>query len=343
MTDAPNQPGPPRVDDDTPEPIAVGVDAVVIELPEFEGPLDLLLHLIKKEELEIINIPISLICERYLAYIKVMQALNLDIAAEYLLMAATLAWLKSRELVPPEPGEEGPGEGEDEEVGDPRQSLIRRLLEYQKYKDCARALGERPVMGRNVWGRGASGTDVAGLPVGTAAPLEEVPVFRLIEALEKVLGRAKVPLTHDVVVERISITDRINELVDRLALERSFSFASCFRFLETAHPTEVRHQVVITFLALLEMTRLRMIKLFQASDRGEIYITGGDAIARGPVQVDSYGDDEAAAAAEAAAREGEIEGEGGAEASAVEPVDLQDGEQAGEATPPAEAERDDDA
>lgn len=291
---APGSPPPPGrpPEDDTPEPIAVGADAVLIELPEFEGPLDLLLHVIKKEELEIIDIPIALVCERYLSYIKVMQALNLDIAAEYLLMAATLAWLKSRELVPPEPGsEEALGEGEDEELGDPRQALIRRLLEYQKYKDVARALGERPVMGRNVWARGASGLDVAGLPVGTAAPLEEVPVFRLIEALEKVLARAKVPLTHDVVVERISITDRINELVDRLSLEKAFEFSSCFRFLEAAHPAEVRHQVVVTFLALLEMTRLKMIRLYQAADWGEIYITAADGpIPQGPVVVEGDSD-----------------------------------------------------
>src|SRR5687767_3892621 len=112
---------------DAPDPIATGAEAVVIQLPEFEGPLDLLLHLIKKEELEIVNIPISFITEKYLAYLQLMQALNLDIAGEYLLMAATLAYLKSRELVPPDPDAEATGDpDEEDELGDPRQLLIRR-------------------------------------------------------------------------------------------------------------------------------------------------------------------------------------------------------------------------
>ena len=272
--------------DDPPEPIAVGAAAVHIELPEFEGPLDLLLHLIKKEELEIIDIPISLIAEKYLEYIRIMHTLNLDIAGEYLLMAATLAYLKSRELVPIEADPDADASGDDDdEGGDPRQALIRRLLEYQKYKEAAHFLGERPVMGRNEWPRGAAPGEVAGLPQDEGGALEEVPVFRLIEALEKVLSRARVELTHDVVVERISITDKIGELVDRLAQESPFTFVSCFRFLDAvSHPAEVRHQVVITFLALLEMTRLHMLRIYQASDRGEIYVSRPDLPAPAPPQ-----------------------------------------------------------
>ena len=138
-------------DDEPPEPIAVGAAAVHIELPEFEGPLDLLLHLIKKEELEIVNIPISLITEKYLDYIRIMQTLNLDIAGEYLLMAATLAYLKSRELVPQAPEDAEADKQEDEdEIGDPRQALIRRLLKYQKYKKAAAHLNNRPVIKHNI-------------------------------------------------------------------------------------------------------------------------------------------------------------------------------------------------
>jgi segregation and condensation protein A len=247
-----------------------------VELPEFEGPLDLLLHLVKKHELDILNIPIAFITDQYLKMLDVMRSLDLDVAGEYLLMAATLAHLKSRELVPPDPSEEQlEGEGDEDEDIDPRQELIRRLLEYQKYKEAAGKLGDRPVTGRNVWPRGSSSEDVAGLHVlPGGAPLAEVPVFKLIEALEKVLSRAKVTFTHDVVTDRVSITDRINELVDRLEREGSFSFESCFGFLdENPSLAMVKGQVVVTFLAILEMTRLKMVRLTQAEHEGSIYIT----------------------------------------------------------------------
>ena len=273
-------PNPPPIEV-APEPIAEGEQAVRIELPDFEGPLDLLLHLVKKHELNIFDIPVSFITERYLEHIRTMHALNLDVAGEYLLMAATLAFIKSRELVPPSPEElaaEAAAADEDE-VGDPRQELIRRLLEYQKYKEAAAQLGSRPVMGRNVWTRGSPADQAAGLTSTADAPLADVPVFKLIEALEKVLAKARVKLSHDVVVDRISLSDKINELVDRLERESSFTFASCFDFVDAATEVVVnlRHQIVVTFLALLEMTRLRMLRLHQASDRGEIYVARGTA------------------------------------------------------------------
>ncbi len=258
-------------------------EAYQIELPEFEGPLDLLLHLVKKHELDILDIPIAFITDQYLKMLDLMRALDLDVAGEYLLMAATLAHLKSRELVPPDPAEEqqlADGEDADEEELDPRQELIRRLLEYQKYKEAAGQLGDRPVTGRNVWPRGASAEDVAGLHVlPGGAPLAEVPVFRLIESLERVLSRAKVPFTHDVVTDRVSISDRINELVDRLEREGSFSFESCFGVLEDAQssPAMIKGQVVVTFLAILEMTRLKMVRLTQAEAEGPIYVTKAGA------------------------------------------------------------------
>jgi segregation and condensation protein A len=253
-----------------------------VELPEFEGPLDLLLHLVKKHELDILDIPIAFITDRYLQMLDVMRSLNLDVAGEYLLMAATLAHLKSRELVPPDPAEEAAlaAEGDEEEDIDPRQELIRRLLEYQKFKDAGDKLAGRPVTGRNVWPRGASAEDVAGLhALPGGAPLAEVPVFRLIESLERVLSRAKVTFTHDVITDRISITDKINELVDRLEREGSFSFESCFSFVEEPMQTAmaVKGQVVVTFLAILEMTRLKMVRLTQADVESPIYITKAGA------------------------------------------------------------------
>ena len=126
-----------------------------VSLPVFEGPLDLLLHLVKKHELDVLDIPVSFVTEKYLEYLDLMRQTNLDIAGEYLLMAATLVHLKSRELLPsPEPLAADETDG-DEEL-DPRQELIRRLLEYQKYKEAAAELDDRPVIGRNVWTRGAA-------------------------------------------------------------------------------------------------------------------------------------------------------------------------------------------
>ena len=261
-----------------PEPVAAVAHAIHLELPEFEGPLDLLLHLVKKHELDIFHIPIAFITERYLEYVRTMQAQNLDLAGEYLLMAATLAYLKSRELLPPTAEEQAAeAAADDDELGlDPKQELIRRLLEYQKYKDAAERLGGRPVMGRNVWTRGMRAEDVAGLALPAEAPLAEVPVYKLIEALEKVLQKARVKLSHDVVVDRISLTDRINELVDRLDRESSFTFASCFAFVDTEEVlANLRNRLVVTFLALLEMARLRMLRLHQPSDRGDIYVVRG--------------------------------------------------------------------
>ena len=262
-----------------------------IELPDFEGPLDLLLHLVKKHELSIVDIPISFITGEYLKMLDLMESLQLDTAGEYLLMAATLCHLKSRELVPPDPSElaaDADAEAALEDGIDPRQELIRRLLEYQKYKEAAHALGNRPVSGRNVWNRGSRMEDVIGLhALPGGAPLAEVPVFQLIESLERVLSRAKINSTHDVVVDRLSITDRINDLVERLEREGTFTFESCFDFLEKGGSIgQLRHAVVVTFLALLEMTRLKLVRLAQpeqsTSDaeavlpdarRGQIYVT----------------------------------------------------------------------
>jgi segregation and condensation protein A len=248
-----------------------------VKLEVFEGPLDLLLHLVKKHELDILDIPVSFITEKYLEYLELMRQTNLDVAGEYLLMAATLVHIKSRELLPtPDPAQADVELGEDGEELDPRQELIKRLLEYQKYKDAAVALGDRPVMGRNVFLRGG-GMDAA-LPdnISREAPLAEVPVFKLLEALSDVLSKARVKLTHDVVIERLSITDRINQLVDRLQAEGTFTFVSCFAFAEQEEASslgQVKHEIVVTFLAILEMTRIKLVRISQPEGSGDIYIT----------------------------------------------------------------------
>jgi segregation and condensation protein A len=242
-----------------------------VALPEFEGPLDLLLHLCKTHEIEIVNIPISFITQKYLEYLEIMQTMPVDVAADYLVMAATLAYLKSRELVPtPEPLEVA-AEGE-EEVLDPREELIRRLLEYQKYKDAAEQLGGRPIEGRNVFPRGALGglDDLAG-----PAPVADESVWKLIEAFGRILekaGGSKAKM-HDVVVDRVSIGDRINQLVDRLQEggRGSFRFDSCFDLTLPEH--ELRNQVVVTLLAILELAKMKLVRVLQSDDQETLFIT----------------------------------------------------------------------
>lgn len=166
-----------------------GAGGYQVALDVFEGPLDLLLHLVKQHELSILEIPISFVTSKYLEYLDAMAALDIDVAAEYLLMAATLCHIKSRELLPsPEPEVDDPEQAADDDSGvDPRADLIRRLLEYQKYKEAAARLGERPVVGRNVWGRGAPTEDAVGdlVDVSRERPLAQVPVLKLIEAFER--------------------------------------------------------------------------------------------------------------------------------------------------------------
>jgi segregation and condensation protein A len=241
-----------------------------VALPEFEGPLDLLLHLCKTHEIEVVNLPISFITTKYLEYLEVMQTMPVDVAADYLVMAATLAYLKSRELVPaPEPLEVA-AEGDDDSGLDPREELIRRLLEYQKYKDAAEKLGGRPIEGRNVFGRGA---EVDADSLGPAVAVDE-SVWKLIEAFGRILDKAaKGPVsTHDVVVDRVSIGDRIHQLVDRLqGGGGSFRFESCFDL--TLPEGELRNQVVVTLLAILELARLKVVRVLQADDQETLFIT----------------------------------------------------------------------
>ncbi len=242
-------------------------------LPSFEGPLDLLLHLCQKHELNILDIPIAFVTEKYLEYLAVMQLMELDVASEYLVMAATLAHIKSKSLLPaPPPGQEDEAVLEDEE--DPREALIRRLLEYQKYKQAAADLAGRDLAGRDVFLRGAAGAtlgqttpgpsgegDAPGLP-----PLAEIPLFAIVEAFQRVLERSRVKLSHEVVAERVSLSDRIGELADLLKVRRRVVFDELFEGVSS------KLDLVITFLALLEMTRLRMTRLTQTEPLAPLYV-----------------------------------------------------------------------
>ncbi len=253
-----------------------------VELDVFEGPLDLLLHLVKKHELDIIDIPISFVTTKYLEYLDLMKSMNLDVAGEYLLMAATLAYIKSRELLPAEQVDDIDPDDPDMEVDemDPRQELIRRLLEYQKYKEAAEILGDRPVVGRNIWTRGAPQDEILdeGIERDRMAPLAEFPVTKLLDALDRILGKAKIEVTHNVSVDSLSVSQCINMLCERLEKEGKLSLSSCFTFLHTPMSIEdARQEVVVTFLSILEMGKLGLIRVTQVDapgqeDHEEIYI-----------------------------------------------------------------------
>src|SRR5438309_2302568 len=254
-------------------------------LPQFEGPLDLLLSLIQEHKLDIFHIPIAFITDRYLQYMDAARALNLDLAGEYLVMAATLAHIKSRLLLPPQEsldaadGEPGP---------DPREELIRRLLEYQKYKTAGQDLGALPQLGRDLFTRRAKEK----LPLATEDMAllrpKDLTAYRLIEALSNVLARRKLTIPHEVFVERLSIGDRILAITDRLREEERIGFTSLFADLG-AHD---RHRVVPTFLAVLEMTKLKLIRVHQPDRHGEIYLSRTEALSDAPpegVQLDYRG------------------------------------------------------
>jgi segregation and condensation protein A len=231
-----------------PEGSAGGYQVV---LPTFEGPLDLLLHLIEQHELDIRDIPISFVAAKYVEYITLMEELNIDVASEYLVMAATLTHIKSKMLLPVPPADQ---EDPEDEGLDPRAELVRRLLEYQKYKQAAEQLGGGDVLGRDVFARGLPAPSVEG-----PAPLAGLSLFKLLDAFQSVLSRATVKVDHQIDLERFSITDRINQLVDLLQLHKRCTFEELFAGAKS------RGDLIITFLALLEMTRLRMTRLEQTA------------------------------------------------------------------------------
>lgn len=235
-----------------------------VKLEVFEGPLDLLLHLVRKHELDIFDIPIAFILKKYLGYLDLMKALNLDVAGEFLYYAALLAHIKSKQMLPPD--EEGLEEG-GEEGTDPARLLAQRLLEYQAFKEAAEELGGLPQVGRSVWLRGMD-PEPDGPDSGSVAPFAEVSLFQLVDAMAKVLSKARPEVTHDVLVDRVSVADRINDLLDRLRDNPRMTFSSTFEGLDPGPGFKI--QVVTTFLAILEMARQRIIRIHQPEDSLEI-------------------------------------------------------------------------
>lgn len=229
-----------------------------IQLENFSGPLDLLLHLIKKHEMDIYDIPIADITSQYLAILDTMQTLNLDIAGEFLLMAATLVHIKSKMLLPKIVEEDT-----EEEEEDPRAELVRRLLEYQKYKEAAATLDERPKLNLDVFDRYAPEPEVLEKSDGGFA---EVSLFDLLSALKDVLSQSPEPSFHAIDLEHLSVTDRINAIMLRLQGEQSVAFNELFS------GQFGRGDVIVTFLATLELVRMRMIRLMQNTRFGTIWL-----------------------------------------------------------------------
>jgi segregation and condensation protein A len=235
-------------------------DAFAVKLDRFEGPLDLLLHLIKKNEVNIHDIPIVLITQQYLEAIGLMQELNLDVAGEYLVMAATLIHIKSKMLLP-RPDTAATVEGEEE---DPRDVLVRRLLEHQKFKAAAELLHEREQVRSAQWQR--PDERVAALAGEDYEPELEVDLFSLLAAFRSVVERAKQRPKVYLPTEQMSVEARIDQLLARLSETEACGFEELFA---DAHD---RSTLIVTFLALLEMIRLKLVRVFQAGSFGPIRV-----------------------------------------------------------------------
>jgi segregation and condensation protein A len=231
-----------------------------VKLDIFEGPLDLLLYLIKKNEVDIYDIPMALITGQYLEYLELMKELNLDIAGEFLVMASTLIKIKSQMLLPPVEGE---GEGEDE--ADPRAELMEHLLEYQRYKEAAHQLVTRELLEKDIFKRPQ--TEDPGEAKVDGDMLIEASLFDLVDALRKVIERKDLPENiMGVAVEKMTVRDKIVSILRQLKETPQLVFQSLF------DPLVTRFEIVVTFLAVLELIRLRAIRVFQVQPYGEIRI-----------------------------------------------------------------------
>jgi segregation and condensation protein A len=232
-----------------------------VKLSSFEGPLDLLLHLIRKNEVSVYDIPIALITEQYLGYISLMQELNLDVAGEFLVMAATLIHVKSRMLLPrPETATSDPEADED-----PRESLVRRLLEHQKFKTAAGMLHERELERSAQFTRpDARVAEAAG---DEYEPELEVDLFSLMAAFRGVLERLSRRPMVALPPEQMSIQDRMHQLLDQLSETDACGFEDLFAAGAGSRPF-----MIVTFLALLEMIRLKLVRVFQSGGTGDIRV-----------------------------------------------------------------------
>jgi len=230
-----------------------------VRLEKFEGPLDLLLHLIKKSEVNIYDIPIALITKQYLEYLSMMKSLNLTVAGEFLVMAATLVQIKSKLLLPVDEREE------DEEDGpDPREELVRRLLEYRKYKEAASRFDGRERLWRTIFHREQP---LAPAVRDDETLLEDLTLFDLVDALQGILARRPDRHLLEITPENLTVKDRMNTILEALEGRESVPFVDLFEGCFQ------RMVVIVTFLALLELIRIRVVRVFQGETFGPILVT----------------------------------------------------------------------
>ena len=235
-----------------------GGAGIAVRLEVFEGPLDLLLHLIREDKLDIHDIPIARITEQYLSYLEALKALNLDVAGEFLVMAATLIYMKSKSLLPRSDEELEPEE--DPEIL--RAELSRRLIEYQKFKEAAARLSDRPILGRDVFARDFLGEEIPGDEI----VVTELSLADLITAFKDVLERMPKDEAHQVFVDRLTIADAIAFLLDRIREDGSIRFDRLIEEFKT------KNEIISFFLGILELVRLRTVKVYQANPMGLITI-----------------------------------------------------------------------
>ena len=237
-----------------PKDLYIPPQALAVILEAFEGPLDLLLYLIKRQNLDILEIDVSRITEQYMEYVELMDAMQFELAAEYLLMAAMLAEIKSRMLLPRSSDVE-----EDEE--DPRAQLIRRLQEYERFKKAAEDIEELPRLERDTWVGSAKAPEI-----NRARPDPEIDMRELLLALGEVLRRADMFASHHIQREALSTRERMSEVLERLAGEQFVPFVSLFSV------TEGRLGVVVTFLALMELIKESLVEIVQTESFGPIHV-----------------------------------------------------------------------
>lgn len=237
-----------------PQDLYIPPDALKIVLEAFEGPLDLLLYLIKRHNLDILNINVARITQQYMVYIELMESLQLELAAEYLVMAAMLAEIKSRTLLPRY-------RSSDEEEDDPRADLIKRLQEYERYKQAAEQIDELPRLGRELHAASAKPPQLE-LP----RPLPDIVLKEVMLALAQLIKRAQMFEHHHVQLEKLSTREKMSQILSRLQGEQFISFVSLFSV------EEGRLGVVVTFLAIMELDKESLIDLVQNEVFGTIHI-----------------------------------------------------------------------
>lgn len=246
-------------------------DDYKVALDAFEGPMDLLLHLIRKEEVDIYDIPVGRITGQYLAYLDRMRALDINVAGEFIVMAATLMLIKSRMLLPVD--ERADAADDTTEALDPRLDLVRQLVEYKRYKDAANTFARREVLRAATYPKGAAPDQLPPDVEAATKKLGDIGTLELMEAFKRVLERAKETVSFGhLKMMRWSVPDKINAILGRIATQQHIRFDTLF---PEAAP---KGEIIVTFVALLELLRLRHLTVTQTENFGDLYI---DAIPEG--------------------------------------------------------------